>query len=372
MSSKFEVKMPKLGESIVSAKIVRWLIEEGGYVNADEPLLEVTTDKVNSEIPAPHAGVLTKILAPVGADCDVDEVICTISTEAAVPPKPEKRESTPFYSPAVLKLAQLHKISGSTLEQIPATGNEGRLTKSDVERYLSAKPSPPPQPVGDIQRVEMDGMRKAIAENMKLSFYQAPHATVISEVDITHIVETIKSEKEAFLKAHGAKLTVTTFIARAIARALRDYPYINSFLDGDTIVLKHFVNLGIAVSVENAVVVPVIRNCHTLELPEIAKSLTTLARKARTSTLDPDDVKEGTITLTNFGMAGVKIGIPIIRFPEVAIIGVGAIEKKVAVLDDNTFGVRHFINITLTFDHRVLDGIYACNFLGLLSKTLSE
>jgi 2-oxoglutarate dehydrogenase E2 component (dihydrolipoamide succinyltransferase) len=185
-------------------------------------------------------------------------------------------------------------------------------------------------------------------------------------------VEWIAKEKAAFFEAHGAKISITAFVARAIARALADYPLLNSSLEGDTILMKKFVNLGIAVSVDQSVMVPVIRHCEALSLGQISKEIAQLAEKARTHTLAPQDVREGTMTLTNFGMTGIMIGVPIIRFPEVAIVGLGAITKKVSVLADNSMAIRSVMMVSLTFDHRVLDGIYGCGFLNALKKHLEE
>ena len=218
----------------------------------------------------------------------------------------------------------------------------------------------------------MSGMRKAIAENMVRSFYEAPHAELMSEVDVTAVMKTIQKQKESFFEKQGAKLTITCFFARAIARAIQEYPLINSSLEQDTIVMKRFVNLGIAVSVDQGIMVPVIKQCHRLSLVDIAKAIQDLSLKARSGKLSPDEVKEGTITLTNFGISGVLMGIPIIRYPEVAIVGIGAAHKKVVVLEDDTFGVRWIINISLTFDHRVLDGMYGCGFVASLKKHLEE
>jgi 2-oxoglutarate dehydrogenase E2 component (dihydrolipoamide succinyltransferase) len=218
----------------------------------------------------------------------------------------------------------------------------------------------------------MSGMRKAIADNMVKSFYEAPHATLINEVDVTQILKTIQKEKDCFLSTHGVKLTITSFIVRAIAASLKEYPLINSSLDQDTIVVKKFVNLGIAVSIDQGLVVPVLKNCQKMGLTDIAKSISELSKKARENRLSPMDVKEGTITLTNFGMSGVLIGVPIIRYPEVAILGIGAIHKKVIGLDDDSFAVRSMLHVSLTFDHRVLDGMYGCAFLGAFKHHLES
>ena len=385
----YQVTLPKLGESIVSATIVQWFKKEGDNINLDEPLLEVSTDKVNSEIPAPVSGVITSIKASPDQELQVGDLLATIRVRVglqkeAISPSPQKIESSSsnemkdVFSPALLRLAREQGVSLEELESIPSTGASGRLTKRDVEDYLenkksTHKPCPLKQtPSLDIERVKMSGMRKAIADNMVRSFYEAPHATLITEVDVTNIVKLIQKEKEAFLAKNGAKLTITAFAARAIAKALREYPLINSSLEGDTICLKRFVNIGIAVSVDQGIVVPVVKNCQTISFTDIAKTIGDLSLRARSGTLAPHEVQEGTITLTNFGISGVQIGIPIIRHGEVAIVGMGAIHKKVVVLEDDLFGVRSMMHLSLTFDHRVLDGMYGCGFLNALKEHLEK
>jgi 2-oxoglutarate dehydrogenase E2 component (dihydrolipoamide succinyltransferase) len=402
MSEEFKVTLPKLGESILSATIVQWFKKVGDPVKLDEPLLEVSTDKVNSEIPSPVAGYVKEILAQPDDELQVGELLAVISQEAsmrqeAAAPAPiaksagEKSDKAPssefkdFFSPALLRLAREKGISLDELQKIGGTGEGGRITKKDLESYIekpkapAASTAPKPtcpkavaQPTGDIERVKMSGMRKAIADNMVRSFYEAPHASLITEVDVTGVLKLIQKEKEGFFARHGVKLTITSFVARAMIKALQEFPLLNSSLDDDTIVVKRFVNVGIAVSVEQGIMVPVIKHCQRMNLAAIAKALGEVSEKARSNRLSPDDVTDGTITLTNFGMSGVAIGIPIIRYPEVAIVGIGATQKKVVALDDETFGVRSMMHISLTFDHRVLDGMYGCGFLNSLKKHLEE
>ena len=374
MSEKFEVKMPKLGESIVSATIVSWFKKVGDRVEVDEPLLEVSTDKVNSEIPSPVAGVIGHIVAQPDETYDVDAVLCTIETAEGVQvasvesPKVEAscqvESKEGFYSPAVLRFARDNAISTSELDEIPRSGSGNRLSRKDVQNYLSKRGT------SDHERVKMSGMRKAIAEQMVKSFYEAPHASLIAEVDITDIIAHIKETKESFIAEHGAKLTVTSYIAQAIAKAALKFPHINASLEEDTIVVKKFVNVGIAVSVDHAIQVPVIRNVHTSSLADIAKSVADLAEKAKSNSLKPDDVQAGTITMTNFGMGGALIGIPIIRYPEVAIVGVGKIERKLKVMEDDSTAIRSMVHLSLTFDHRAIDGMYGCQFLAEVKKQL--
>ena len=373
MGDEVEIKLPKLGESIVSATVVRWFKKVGDPVKLDEPLLEVSTDKVNSEIPSPVSGKITQIHAAPEQELDVGAPLAVIATgkvetvseeeEVAAPaaPAPEKAPSKKgFFTPVVLKIAQEKGIDLSELEKIPATGAGGRLSKRDLEKYLEGRQSTPQE--GE-ERVKMTPMRKMIADAMVRSFYEAPHATLVNEVDVTDLVKHLKQTKESFLKENGYKLTITTYIAKAIAEGIKKYPMLNASLEGETIVIKKGVNLGIAVNIDEGLIVPVIPACDVRSLKEIAKEIAALSDRARTGSLAPDQVKEGTFTMTNFGMSGTLIGTPIIRQPEVAILGVGAIQKKVVAFDDDTMGIRSMMHLSLSFDHRVVDGMYGCNFL---------
>lgn len=375
---EIKINLPKLGESIVSATVVRWFKKIGDPIALDEPLLEVSTDKVNSEIPSPTAGILKEILAEPDQEVQVGEPLAilttntqgssvNIETPASVQSSMGTTGSEDVLSPAVLRLLKEKGIPLQEIDRIPRTGQGGRLTKKDIEDY-----SVPKKVEEGTERVKMTGLRKAIADNMVKSFYEAPHASLVTEVDVTGIVSIIQEQKQSFQEKHGVKLSVTAFVAQAIAQAVKEFPLLNSSLDGDTIVMKHFVNLGIAVSVDQGVMVPVIRNIQNLSLPEVAKQISELALKTREHRLDPQEVKEGTITLTNFGMTGTMIGIPIIRYPEVAIVGLGAITKKVMVMPDDTTAIGSVMWVSLTFDHRVLDGIYGCGFLNALKKHIEE
>ena len=397
MSEDIKVLLPKLGESIHSATIVQWFKNIGDSVNLDEPLLEVSTDKVNSEIPSPAAGILKEIHAELDQELQVGALIAvigigssstaperpSISTPAAPQASSEQSdEMKNFFSPALLRIAREKSIGFDELEKIPGTGMGGRLTKNDLEDYIEKKFSvAKPCPYAakklvdtgtDVERLKMTGMRKAIADNMVRSFYEAPHATLVSEVDVTNVMKLIQEKKEEFQSKHGYKLTITTFVARAICKALAEYPLINSSLEGDTILVKKFVNLGIAVSVDNGLMVPVVKNCQQMGITAIAKAISELSAKARTGKLAPDDVADGTITMTNFGMSGVQIGIPIIRHSEVAIIGVGATYKRVVPMENDVLAIRSLMHISLTFDHRVLDGMYGCGFFSALKKHFEE
>lgn len=377
------VVLPKLGESIVNARIVKWLKNEGDTIALDEPLVEVSTDKVNSEIPSPIAGVLQEILVDVDDEVDVGAPIARISTLGAKkaelkseePIFSEKKETgtCSFLSPAVLREAEKEGISLEALKKIKGTGEGGRVTKKDIEKFKAGaspkkidtqKSAQEGVQEGILEeRIKMSGMRKMIAENMVRSFYEAPHASLVTEVDVTEVLKTIKNEKERFFETHGAKLTITTFLIQALAKALQQFPMLNASLEDETIVMKRYINIGMAVNIDNGLVVPVIKNCQERNLASIAKSVFDLANKARAHKLSPDEVKDGTITLTNFGMTKALIGVPIIRFPEVAILGAGTIQKRVVVRDDDSLAIRDMMYVTLTFDHRVIDGIYGCQFL---------
>lgn len=389
MSETYEVTLPKLGESIMNATIVQWFKKEGESVAKDEPLLEVATDKVNSEIPSPVAGTIQSIKAQIDQELNVGEILAIISTNASTAPTQKKEKEAPklasaptssenkdYLTPAVLRLAQEKQIPIDQLKTIAGTGEGGRITKKDLETYLQNQIKPCPHKPKELKegtmRIKMTPLRKSIAENMVKAYREVPHASLVCEVDVTEIVQLIAKEKETFFQKHKVKLTLTSFVARAIAKTLREYPQLNAEVDGDEIIVKHFVNLGIAVSVPDGVMVPVIRNCDTKTLLDIAKDVATFAQKSRSNSLKPDDVKEGTATMTNFGMAGMQIGIPILRYPEVAIIGIGAVTKKVVAITDTSFGVRSIMNICLSFDHRVVDGIYSCNFLSALKTHLES
>ena len=394
------VVLPKLGESIVGATIVQWLKKEGDRVSLDEALVEVSTDKVNSEIPSPVAGLLKEICATIDQEIEVGALLAKIEVtkDAALPL--ENRESPPtpvpsaarqgkeeIFSPTVMRLAQLEGISIDTLRKIDGTGEGGRITKKDVERFAQShhqpakqtSSSPCPLAAGEMpissggeERIVMSGMRKAIADNMVRSFYEAPHASLVMEADVTDVMKLIAREKERFLEGHGVKLTITSFLVQALAKSLQQYPLLNASLEGDTIVMKRYVNIGIAVNIEKGLIVPVIKNCQERSLVSIAKAVADLSGRARATKLSPADISEGTVTLTNFGMTGALIGVPIIRYPEVAIVGAGTLQKRVVVRDDDSLAIRQMIYLTLTFDHRVIDGIYGCQFLASFKHHLES
>ncbi|MCB1180660.1 MAG: 2-oxo acid dehydrogenase subunit E2 [Chlamydiia bacterium] len=386
-----EIALPKLGESIVSATVVNWFKKVGDKIVFDEPLLEVTTDKVGSEIPSPVTGVLKEILVSVDQEIEVGTVLARVEVnqESSVhseplvkciqsqsPPEPVYAGTcVDIFSPAVLRLAREEGISLNTLRKIEGTGHEGRVSKKDLERFIDNQTKPCTLVKKDAlleDRLQMSGMRKAIAENMVRSFYEAPHASLVHEADVTEVMDLIAKEKQRFFDTHGVKLTITSFLLSALAKTLQQFPMLNASLEGETIVMKRYVNIGIAVNIEGGLVVPVIRHCHERNLVNLAKNVAEISSKARLGKLSFEDVADGTITLTNFGMTGAMIGIPIIRYPEVAIIGAGTVQKRVVAKEDDSIAIRKMIYLTLTFDHRVIDGIYGCEFLSDFKKHLES
>ncbi len=362
MKKEVEIKLPKLGESIVSAIIVTWLKKEGDQVRKDEPLLEVTTDKMNTEIPSSETGVLKKILAHPDEEKQVGDVLAIIEiSEKTTETKSSKED---FYSPVVLRLAKENNISLEDLPSIPKKGD--RLSKKDIEAYLDRKTEEPSS-----ERIKMSPMRKMISHTMQKANREVPQASIIQKIDMTNILQLIEKEKEYFLNTHQVKLTVTSFVIEAISFAIQQFPLVNTVVDEDDIILKKDINVGVAVNIKDGLVVPVIHQCNKLSLLEIAKKLSELSHAARAEQLTSEQIQKGTITLTNFGMTGIAIGMPIIRYPEVSIVGIGAIKKELAVINDH-HEVRSMCQCTFTFDHRVFDGMYACGFLRTVQDYLEN
>lgn len=404
--SLVEITLPKLGESIQDATIVQWLKKEGEAVALDEPILEVATDKVNSEIPSPVEGVLTKILAQVDEKVDIGAPLARIQSgeggaqakatptttsenHSDCPAKQGEQDMRTFFSPTVLRLARLENVSMEELERIPGKGLGGRVSRKDLEAYLEQRgrgsgpvspahvPSVDEAPVvlkkGD-ERIPMSAMRMAISDSMSLAKKEIPHAQLIIEVDVTEIQKKIARDRDEFRGKHGAKMTVTAFVLEAVAKTLPQFPLLNATLieGGKAILTKANINLGVAVSVEGGIFVPVIRQCQNKDFVQICKALGDISMKARSSSLSPDDTTEGTFTVTNFGMSGVLIGTPIIRHPEVSILGMGTVKKELTVLGDNSMAVRDIMRLTLSFDHRVIDGMYGCAFLAKLKECIEH
>ncbi|MFQ6112906.1 MAG: dihydrolipoamide acetyltransferase family protein [bacterium] len=439
--SKVDMVMPQMGESIAEGTIIKWLKKEGDRVERDEIILEISTDKVDSEIPSPHEGVLKKILVPEGETVEVGTVIAHIESngsegevareavETTVPSKPkdeatakEKREkelpvvvveeTTPeiklpriekgaistiprtdragkkFYSPLVRSIARAEGINIEELERIAGTGINGRVTKKDILSYLRTRakgvPSrvepapayvPPVQPEFADDRIEiipMDHMRKSIAAHMVQSVQTSPHVFAVSEADMTHLVRFREKHKEEFQKKEGFKLTYMPFIIDACAKSLRDFPLVNSSVKDDKIVRKKYINIGVAVALENnGLIVPVIKNVDGLNLLGIARAGHDLAQRARTRKLKPDEVQDGTFSITNMGVFGSLMGLPIINQPQVAILGVGAIQKRPIVMNE-AIAIRDMMYISLSFDHRIVDGALAGQFLERIAYYLTN
>lgn len=422
---KVEMLMPQMGESIAEATISKWRKKPGDTVQKDEVILEISTDKVDSEIPAPAAGVLAELLFNEGDVVPVKTKIAVIDTAGgaaaapatsgnvavkeapapkaapvieAVPQREEPRAAAPesgkFYSPLVKSLAEKHGIALTELDSLTGSGQGGRLTKEDLLKYVesrSAKPAatpvtaapsapaaksaPTPTPSGDwgadgTRVVMMDTMRQAIADHMVRSKQTSPHVYSIQEIDVTNIANWRAKHKSAFEKSEGFSLSFTPFFLEATVKALEAFPYVNCSLDGKKIVLKKHVNLGCAVALGNTgLIVPVIKKAEEKNFVGIARSLNDLAQRARSKKLVPDDVAGGTFTVTNPGVFGTIIGTPIINQPQVAILCLGAIKKRPVVIDD-MIAIRQMCYLTLSYDHRIVDGSLGGQFLAFIRDYL--
>lgn len=428
--STFEIKMPKLGESVEEATITRWFVKEGDWVEEDQPLLEIATDKVDSEIPSPVAGQVAKILYPVDSKVAVGLPIAIIDLEGkgavttsaagseqqpaevtAAEPKAAvesiekgktEEKGTRFYSPLVRSIAQKENISLSELETIEGTGKNGRVRKQDVLQYLqnrTVKPAAQPtaasatvtaesQPVAKVTQpvavpvspedeiLEMDRMRRLIADHMVMSKQVSPHVTNVLEADVTNLVMWRDKVKETFEKREGTRLTFMPAFIEATAKALKDFPMVNASVDGYKIILRKRVNIGIAVALPSGnLIVPVIKDADKKSLLGLAADLNNLAENARKNKLSPDDIAGGTFTITNFGTFKNLYGTPIINQPQVAILATGMIQKKPAVLETpagDVIAIRHKMYLALTYDHRVIDGALGGAFLRRIADYLEQ
>lgn len=423
--------MPKMGESIIEATILSWLKKEGDKVSVDEPVLEIATDKVDSEVPSEVSGVISKILFKEGDVVAVGEAVAIIETEggasepvvetpaatiaqaAAVEKTVESAVATVnevavsnngsgrFYSPLVLNIAKEEGIAMAELETIPGTGKEGRVTKNDVFAYLQNKKTQPaatPQPAapvpaqtvapsevvkssqaatsisGNVEIIEMDRMRKLIAQNMVASKQTSAHVTSFVEVDVTNIVKWRDKVKNSFEKREGEKITFTPIFIEALAKTLKDYPRVNASIDGTNILMKKDINIGMATALPSGnLIVPVIKNADQLNLTGLTKKVNDLANRARNNKLKPDEIEGGTYTLTNVGSFGNVMGTPIIQQPQVGIMAVGAIKKKPAVLETpegDVIAIRHMMFLSHTYDHRLIDGSLGGQFVRRLADYL--
>lgn len=423
--AKFEIIMPKLGESIIEATITRWVKSVGDEVEEDDSILEIATDKVDSEIPSPVEGKLIetlynegdivavgKVIAIIEMDGDDDETteksapekkveeVDKDTKEAAVEIKLEKiNETSPadfsssdrFYSPLVKSIAKAEGISVSELDGIKGSGKDSRVTKADILSYLenrksgaapTSKSSAPKirQPevntmAGD-QIVEMDRMRRMIADHMVMSTHVSPHVTSFIDVDVTNVVNWRNKVKDSFLKREGEKITFTPIFLDATAKALKDYPQINASVDGYNIIYRKAINVGMATALPNGnLIVPIIKNADEKSLIGIVKAVNDLAGRARANKLNPDDISGATFTTTNFGSFDSLTGTPIINQPQVAILGIGAIRKKPVVLETpqgDVIAIRHIMILSLAYDHRVVDGALGGMYLKRVKELLEN
>ena len=471
-----DLVMPKMGESIMEATILKWLKQPGDTVKQDETVLEIATDKVDSEVPSITEGVMEELLFQVNDVVPIGAVIARIRTstktansadntlapsgasapvqysqtpsvnespqpqyqpatnnqpaqhqavatqyQAAHQPQPALNGSARFYSPLVLNIASSEGVPLSELESIAGTGNEGRVTKKDILRYIAERQpgahpiagstapaaatayangtpaatgtavrtntsvTPPPathaapSPTtysGNVEIVEMDRMRKLIADHMVRSKHTSPHVTSFAEADVTHLVQWRDKVKQEFEKRENTKITFTPLFIEAVIRCIKKYPLINSSLDGDKIILKKDLNIGMATALPTGnLIVPVIRNADQLSLVGLARQVNALADNARNGKLKPEDTQGGTFTLTNVGTFGSLMGTPIINQPQVAILAVGAIKKRPMVLETaegDAIVIRHMMYLSLSYDHRIVDGSLGASFLTAVAKELEN
>ncbi|MDZ4679602.1 MAG: dihydrolipoamide acetyltransferase family protein [Saprospiraceae bacterium] len=427
-----EIVMPKMGESIMEATILKWVKKVGDRIEMDEPILEIATDKVDSEVPSPVSGTLSEIRFQENDVVGIGTVIAVIATEGEVAnPKPSPavaeapasgaasngkaarvEETIPaavvaelpvaesvgrvaagsnrFYSPLVRTIAQKEQISAVELENISGSGMQGRVTKKDILAYVENRQVPvartlepvavaSPQPAtatptpaavslsGNVEIIEMDRMRKLIAEHMVMSKHTSPHVTSFVEVDVTNMVNWRNRIKVEFEKKYNEKITFTPIFVEAVARAIRDFPMVNISVDGTKLIVKKDINIGMAAALPSGnLIVPVIRNADQFNLVGLTKSVNDLAARARKGQLKPEEVQGGTFTLTNVGTFGNVMGTPIINQPQVAILATGAIKKKPAVVETeygDLIAVRQMMFLSLSYDHRVVDGSLGGSFL---------
>ena len=430
-----DVVMPQMGESIVEGTLTKWLKKVGDRVERDEPLFEISTDKVDTEIPSPASGVLTEILVQEGATVAINTVVARIAEEGAAPaaaparaaeappaapaapapaaaaPAPEPvpapapvAEPAPApaaaaetgadigpVSPLVRRLAREHNID---LRQVTGTGAGGRITKQDIENYLAArqaavapaaKPAPAPAPQTSaaaprLPRVEpakvrvepMSIMRQKIAEHMIHSKHTSAHVTTVHRVDMTRIARLRERLKGEFQQRYGFSLTYLPFIVRATAEALRAFPIFNSSIEGANILYYNEINIGIAVALDNGLIVPVIHNADEKNIVGLQRAIVDLAARARSKQLKPQEVQGGTFSITNFGSFGSLFATPVINQPQVAILGVGAVEKMPVVVEGDAIAIRHMAHLALTFDHRLIDGALADQFCQKVKSILEN
>ena len=401
------IKMPQLGESVTEGTVDKWLKREGDFVKRDEPIVEVVTDKVNAEIPSPFEGKLVKIAVTEGETVRVGAVIAQIETAAASTQSQPAESATAVasapqaapvlqaanggdrarLSPAVRKLAAEHGLDPAALR---GSGLGGRVTRDDVLAAIGSAPAasaPPPAPAPlsappapsasrplDGKReelVKLSVMRKSIAEHMVRSLATSPHAWTLQEVDVTNLVRYREAEKDSFKARHGAPLTYLPFVAQIVCDALIKFPWLNSSWSDEGVILKRYINLGLAVAIPDGLIVPVVKDADRLGFTDLVRSMNDLVERARNKQLKPDDVQGGTFTLNNTGATGSIASQPIINQPQAAILTTESIVKRPVVIDD-AIAMRHMMNMCLSFDHRIIDGKTAGEFLGWIKKRLDE
>ena len=428
--AEFKVELPKMGESVAEATITNWLKAVGDLIDEDEPIVEIATDKVDSEVPAPCSGILKKVLFNEGDVVAVGTVFAIIDSEVSsdnqekIPLNPsisnEEIEnkieeeileplansnkieiqnsfnnSNKFYSPLVKSIASKEGISLKELETINGSGSNQRVTKKDILNFVSSvrksnsnevindvnQPiTNPPKNVktisGQDEIIQMDRMRKLIADHMVHSVNTAPHVTSFVEVDVTNLVIWRDKTKKQFLEKEGEKLTFTPIFIEAITKALRDYPLVNSSIDGDNIIIKSNINIGMATALPSGnLIVPVIKNADQLNLVGLAKTVNDLANRAKLSQLKPDEISGGTYTVTNVGTFGNVMGTPIINQPQSGILALGAIKKKPAVIESESgdlIGIRHMMFLSHSYDHRNIDGALGGQFVRKVADYLEN
>ena len=428
--AEFKVELPKMGESVAEATITTWLKAVGDSIEEDEPIVEIATDKVDSEVPAPCSGTVKEILFNEGDVVEVGAVFAIIDSELNMvtdeveQPKTESsndefledgdktiekeilqpiensinnnseinfKNSSKFYSPLVKSIAKKENISIQELDTIVGSGANQRVTKSDILNYLNNRSSSRnnmekevtktihKQSIsinGDDEIIAMDRMRKMIADHMVNSVHTAPHVTSFVEADVTNLVNWRKKVKKSFEEKEGEKLTFTPIFIEAIAKALRDFPEVNSSIDGDNIIIKSNINIGMATALPSGnLIVPVIKNADQLNLVGLAKSVNDLANRAKLGQLKPDEISEGTYTVSNVGTFGNVMGTPIINQPQSAILALGAIKKKPAVIETESgdlIGIRHLMFLSHSYDHRNVDGALGGMFVRKVADYLEN
>ncbi len=418
---KVEFKMPRLGESITEAAIIKWFKNIGDTIEEDEILLEVATDKVDSEVPSTVSGVIKEILYKQNDVIEIGKTIAIIETDGTTlpsekknkkqlrfknegnkktkkeeityqgPSKFSKANSNLFFSPLIVSIARQHHISFDELARILVTGKEGRLRKSDLMNYIAeGRPNKLAPPVlgsgfsipqlefdkGTGKIVEMDRMRQIIADHMVYSKHTSPHVTTFVDADLTEMVRWRNKTKDEFQKKHNEKLTFTPLFIEAVARAIVDFPMINSSLDGKNIIVKSSINIGMATALPSGnLIVPVIKNANKKNLVELASEINSLSIKAKKNQLKLEDTQESTFTISNVGTFGSVMGTPIINQPEAAILATGIIKKRAEVIEGeegDKIEIRHMMYLSLSFDHRIIDGFLAGSFLRRIADNMEK